>query len=60
MNKIQAPHKIYTSKIELENARVLAAANTTYTERFHTLMNLIKISNTVKELKIVSVPKIEE
>ena len=60
MDKTQAPYKIYSSKIELENARVLAASKTTYTERFHTLMKLIKISNTVKELKIVSSPKIEE
>jgi hypothetical protein len=54
------PYNIYDSEEALENARIQAAANTTYTERFYTLMKLIKISNTVKNLKIISSPKMEE
>jgi hypothetical protein len=55
-----APYKIYESEQALENARLIAAANTTYTERFHTLMKLIKISITIKNLKIISSPKMNE
>ena len=55
-----APYKIYESEQALENARLLAAANTTYTERFYTLMKLIKISTTIKNLKIISSPKMKE
>ncbi len=53
------PYNIYDSEQALENARLLAAANSTYTERFHTLMKLIKISNTIKKLKIISSPKMK-
>jgi hypothetical protein len=54
------PYNIYDSEQALDNARLQAAANTTYTERFYTLMKLIKISNTIKKVKIISSPKIEE
>jgi hypothetical protein len=54
------PYNIYDSEQALENARLQAAANTTYTERFHMLMKLIKISNTIKKVKIISSPKMEE
>ena len=51
------PYKIYESEQALKIASLLAAANTTYTERFYTLMKLIKISTTIKNLKIISSPK---
>jgi alpha-glucuronidase len=54
------PYKVYESEQALENARLLAAANSTYTERFYTLMKLIKISNTINNLKIISSPKMKE
>jgi hypothetical protein len=54
------PYKVYSSEKELEAARLREAANATYTERFYKLMKLIKISNTVKQMKIVSSPQIKE
>ena len=54
------PYKMYESEQALENARLLAAANTSYTERFYTLMKLIKISNTIKKVKIISSPKMKD
>jgi hypothetical protein len=54
------PYKIYTSAQELEDARIKEAANATYTERFHKLMKLIKISNTIKQMKIISSPEMKE
>jgi hypothetical protein len=50
------PYKMYESEHALENARLLAAANSTYTERFYILMKLIKISKTIKKVKIISYP----
>lgn len=55
----KSPYKIYSSKEALENARLQAAANTTYTERFYMLMKLIKISKTITNAKIISSPKMK-
>jgi hypothetical protein len=60
LNMEKASYKIYNSAQALENARLLEAANKTYTERFYTLMKLIKLSNTIKQAKIISSPKIDE
>ena len=49
------PYKIYKSEQELENARLKAAANATYTERFYKLTKLIRISKMISEAKIISV-----
>lgn len=54
------PYKIHESEQALENARLVVAANTTYTERFYTLMKLIKVSNTISKLKMISSPKMKE
>jgi hypothetical protein len=48
----------YNSKEELENARALQASKTTYTERFYTLMKLIKVSSMLSNAKIVQAPQI--
>ncbi len=56
----KSPYKIYSSKEALENARLQAAANTTYTERFYTLMKLIKISKMINNANIISSPKMKE
>jgi len=48
----------YNSKEEQEAARVLEAAQTTYTERFYTLMKLIKISKMISGAKIILSPQI--
>lgn len=52
-----AGYKIYNSKEELENARLKEAAHTSYTERFYTLMKLIKVSKMISGAKIISSPK---
>jgi hypothetical protein len=49
----------YNSKEELEKARVFEASQTTYTERFYTLMKLIKISSMINNAKIISAPQID-
>lgn len=54
------PYKIYKSAEELETARLKAAANTTYTERFYTLTKLIGISNMIGKAKIISSPVLKE
>ena len=54
------PYKIYKSAEELENARLKAAANTTYTERFYRLTKLIRISKMINKAKIISSPVIKE
>jgi hypothetical protein len=54
------PYKIYSSKEALENARLQTAANSTYTERFYTLMKLIKISKMINNATIISSPKMKE
>lgn len=54
------PYKIYKSAEELETARVKAAANATYTERFYTLTKLIRISKMISGAKIISSPVLKE
>lgn len=54
------PYKIYKSEIELETARLKAAANSTYTERFYTLTKLIRISKMISAAKIISSPVMKE
>ncbi len=56
----KSPYKIYSSKEALENARLQTTANTTYTERFYTLMKLIKISKMINNATIISSPKMKE
>ena len=54
------PYKIYKSEEELETARLKAAANATYTERFYKLTKLIRISKMISEAKIISSPVMKE
>jgi hypothetical protein len=54
------PYKIYKSEEELETARIKAAANSTYTERFYTLTKLIRISKMISGAKIISSPVMKE
>jgi hypothetical protein len=54
------PYKIYKSAEELETARLKAAANATYTERFYKLTKLIRISKMISEAKIISSPVMKE
>jgi hypothetical protein len=49
----------YKSKEELEGARAFEASQTSYTERFYTLMKLIKVSSMINNAKILSAPKID-
>ena len=51
--------QVYESKEALGNARIKAAAQTTYSERFYTLMKLIKISSMISNAKIISAPEIK-
>jgi hypothetical protein len=48
----------YSSREELENARTLEASQTSYTERFYTLMKLIKVSSMISKAKIIKSPVI--
>ena len=50
--------KTYNSKEELENARAFEASQSSYTERFYTLMKLIKISTIISKAKIIKSPVI--
>lgn len=50
----------YNSKEELERARVLEASKTSYTERFYTLMRLIKTSTMISNAKILHSPKMND
>ena len=50
------PYKIYKSAEKLETARLKAAANTTYKERFYKLTKLIRISKMISSAKIISSP----
>ena len=45
----------YNSEEELENARAMEASQTSYTERFYTLMKLIKVSKMISKPKL-SIP----
>ena len=49
---------IYSSKEKLENARAFEASQSSYTERFYTLMKLIKISTIISKAKIIKSPVI--
>lgn len=44
----------------MEQARNLQASSTTYTERFYTLMRLIKVSAMIKNATIISSPVLPE
>lgn len=52
----KAKVNIYNSQEELENARAVEASQTSYTERFYTLMKLIKTSNMIRKAKIIKSP----
>ena len=52
--------KIYKSTQELKTARLKEAADTTYTERFYTLIKLIRISKMIGSPKIISSPVLKE
>ncbi len=54
----KAKFTTYNSKEELENARSLEASQTSYTERFYTLMKLIKVSRMISNAKIIHSPQI--
>ena len=54
----KAKYTTYPSLAALENARVLEASKLTYTQRFHVLMRLIKISAMIQNAKIVTHPEI--
>jgi len=49
---------IYNNLHEAEKARLQSAAQSTYTERFYTLMKLIKVSKMIRKAKIISAPEI--
>lgn len=49
---------IYGSKGDLEKARALQAAQSSYTERFYMLMKLIKVSEMIRKAKIIQSPVI--
>jgi hypothetical protein len=58
---MQVPDLIqYNSAKEAEDARILQAAKSSYTERFYTLMRLIKVSVMIKNAKIISAPVIPQ
>ena len=46
----------YNSEEELENARAMEVSQTSYTERFYTLMKLIKVSKMISKAKIINSP----
>jgi hypothetical protein len=48
----------YGSREELENARAFEASQTSYTERFYTLMKLIKVSSMISKARIIKSPDI--
>jgi hypothetical protein len=50
----------YNSKEELEKARALEASQTSYTERFYTLIKLITVSQMISNAKIIRSPIIKE
>jgi hypothetical protein len=51
---------VYSSPQEMELARLKEAAGKTYTERFHTLMRLIKVSSMLSRARIVHPAKAKE
>lgn len=56
----KANFKTYSNMLEMENDRALQASKTTYTERFYTLMRLIKVSAMIRNAKIISSPVLPE
>lgn len=48
----------YNSKEEMEKARALEASKTSYTERFYTLMRLIKVSKMISKARIIHSPEL--
>jgi hypothetical protein len=54
----KATFKTYSSREELEDARAYEASQSSYTDRFYTLMRLIKISTMIKNAKIIHQPNI--
>lgn len=56
----KAKVNVYESQEELKNARIKDAAQSTYTERFYTLMKLIKVSTMISNAKIISSPEIKD
>ena len=54
------PYKIYKSAEELKTARLITAANATYTERFYKLTKLIRISKMISSAKIISSPVMKD
>ena len=51
-----AENKTYNSPKEQEEERAKIAAGTSYTERFHILMRLIRVSAMINNAKIISSP----
>lgn len=48
----------YNSKEEMEKAWALEASKTSYTERFYTLMRLIKVSKMISKARIIHSPEL--
>ena len=57
---LKANYKTHTSSSEMEIERAFQASQATYTERFYTLMKLIKVSSMIKNATIISSPVIPE
>ena len=51
---------IYLSEEEGEKRQIQQAADASYTERFYTLMRLIKVSSMIKNARIISAPLLPE
>jgi hypothetical protein len=51
---------VYSNGEEAEKAQLREAAEKSYTERFYTLMRLIKISSMVSNAKVTKSPKIND
>ena len=56
----KANFKSCSSSQKMEQARNVQASSTTYTERFYTLLRLIKVSAMIKNATIISSPVIPE
>jgi hypothetical protein len=51
---------VHSNAEDAANAQLREAAKKTYTERFHTLMRLIRISSMISNSKIIESPKIKD
>ena len=51
---------VHSNAEDAANAQLREAAKKTYTERFHTLMRLIRISSMISNSKIVESSKIKD